>query len=133
MHYFSYFLWQLCLPKVNNVYMYRYVYVYNSFHICTIVYSFIFNKKSFVFAGETKKSKINIRLHGYAIWLGRGTVLQIGDSNRNECSCGNFFFCLYLIKNRVKYLISPYTFIIFWNSTLHFVKVLLLVLLLSPS
>jgi len=86
MHYFSYILWQLCLLKVNNVFTYIFL---QKKYVCIIVfiyaqsfYSFIFNKKSFIFvAGETKKSKINIGVHGYANWLGRGTILQGGDRN----------------------------------------------------
>jgi len=78
------------------MYIYKIVFIYaQSF------YSFKFNKKkSFIFAAaETKKTKINIGVHGYANWLGRGTILQGGDRNTNECGGGNFFFCLYQIKN----------------------------------
>nr|AFK38788.1 unknown [Medicago truncatula] len=86
MHYSS-LLRQLCLPKGNNVYIYKIVYIYAQLYC---VYSFIFNKKSFIFAAcETEKPKINIVVHGYANWLGRGTVLQGGDRNTNECVGGN--------------------------------------------
>jgi len=69
------------------MYIYKIVFIYaQSF------YFFISNKQSFIFAaGETKKSKINIGVHGYANWLGRGTVLQGGDRNTDECGGGSFF------------------------------------------
>ncbi|RHN57247.1 hypothetical protein MtrunA17_Chr5g0438331 [Medicago truncatula] len=66
MHYFSYFLWQLCFPKLV----------------------------------KQKKSKINIGVHEYANWLGKGTLLQEGDRNTNECGGGNIFFCLYLSSGK---------------------------------
>jgi len=66
-------------------------------HNCFILLYLI--RSLFIFAAcETKKTKINIGVHGYANWLGRGTILQGGDRNTNECGDGNFFFCLYLIK-----------------------------------
>ncbi|KEH28301.1 hypothetical protein MtrunA17_Chr5g0438361 [Medicago truncatula] len=39
-------------------------------------------------AAETKKSNINIEVHGYENWLSRGTILQGGDRNTNEFDLG---------------------------------------------
>jgi hypothetical protein len=47
-----------------------------------------------------QKKKINIGVHGYLNWLGRGTILLGGDRNTNECGGGNFFilFILYSVS-----------------------------------
>jgi len=67
------------------MYIYKIVFIYAQLYLF-----FYYNKKSFIFAAcETEKSKINIGVHRYANWLGRGTVLQDVDRNTNECGGGN--------------------------------------------